>query len=191
VHHGHADVRVRLNPPGWTIERSLARGPKVSDIAARLGNIPVKSLPLLFESSASLSYSAHLSAFLNSLENEVGDYSNILRGDPEARSLFSQALRMRQGKLRSCLYHAKEQGERMVPRLCPPEPRKRRPGPDQLETARAQLEADAHKLAIEASAVSSVRRARLPRRVSGMSHRNVLRAPAAVPGPIALVGRRG
>jgi hypothetical protein len=140
VHHGPADVRVRLNLPGWTIERSLARGPKVSDIAARLGNIPVKSLPLLFESSASPSYSAHLSAFLNSLENEVGDYSNILRGDPEARSFFSQALRMRQGKLRSCLYHAKEQGERMVPRLCPPEPRERRPGPDQLETARAQLE---------------------------------------------------
>ena len=33
--HGHADVRVRLNLSGWTIERSLARGPKVSDIAAR------------------------------------------------------------------------------------------------------------------------------------------------------------
>jgi hypothetical protein len=152
-----------LNLPGWTIERSLARGPKVSDIAARLGNIPVKSLPLLFESSASLNHSAHLSTFLNSLENGVGDYSDILLGDPEARSLFLQALRIRQGKLRSCHCHAKEQGERMVPRLCPPEPRERRPGPDQLELARTQLEAatDAHKLAIAASAVFSVRRARL------------------------------
>jgi AAA domain len=163
VRRGHPDLRVRLNLPGWTIERSPARGPKVSDIAARLGNIPVKSLPLLFESSASLNHSAHLSTFLNSLENGVGDYSDILLGDPEARSLFSQALRIRQGKLRSCHYHAKEQGERMVPRLCPPEPRERRPGPDQLEPARTQLEAatDAHKLAIEASAVFSVRRARL------------------------------
>jgi len=30
AHHGHADLRVRLNLPGWTIERSLARGPKLA-----------------------------------------------------------------------------------------------------------------------------------------------------------------
>lgn len=60
VKQGYADLRVRLNLPGWTIERSLARGPKVSEIAARLGNIPVKSLPLLFQSSACLNCGAHL-----------------------------------------------------------------------------------------------------------------------------------
>ena len=165
MRRGHPYLRVRLNLPGWTIERSLARGPKVSDIAARLGNIPVKSLPLLFESSASLNHSVHLSTFLNSLENGVGDYSDILLGDPEARSLFLQALRIRQGKLRSCHCHAKEQGERMVPRLCPPEPRERRPGPDLLELARTQLEAatDAHKLTIAASAVFRCAGRGLPR----------------------------
>jgi recombinational DNA repair ATPase RecF len=136
VQRGYADLQVRLNLPGWTIQRTLAKVSNVSEIAARLGTSP-KSVRLLFEHSASLNYSAHLSAFLNALENELGDYSDILPGDPEARSLFLQALRMRQGKLRSCLYHAKEQVERTAPRLCPPEPRERKPGPDQLERARA------------------------------------------------------
>jgi hypothetical protein len=155
LQHGAADLRVCLNLPGWTIERSLARGPKVSDIAARLRNIPVHSLPLLFESSASLNYSAHLLAFLNSLENGVSDCSEILSSDPDARSLFLQALRLRQGKLRSCLYHAKGQRENMLPRPCPAQPRETKPGPEQLETARATLEAatQAHSLAIEASEV--------------------------------------
>jgi hypothetical protein len=151
VQRSAADLRLRLNLPGWTIERSLARGPKVSDIAARLGNIPFQSLPLLFESSASLNYSAHLSAFLNSLENGVGDYPEILRGDPDARSLFSQALRLRGGKLRSCIYHAKGQSENLSARACPAEPRETNPGIGQLEKARAMLEAATEALGLAES----------------------------------------
>ena len=140
VTQGQSDLRVRLNLPGWTLERSLARGPKLSEIATRLGNVPVKSLPLLFESGACLGYSAHLVAFLNSLDAAPADYSGMLKADPEARLLFLHALQARDGKLRSCIYYAKEQRERLSPGAKPAAPREMKPAAESLMAARAQLE---------------------------------------------------
>ena len=103
--------------------------------------MPVKSLPLLFESGACLDYSAHLVAFLNSLDDAPADYSGILKADPEARLLFLRALQARHGKLRSCIYHAKEQREGLSAGPEPAAPREMKPAVESLEAARARLEA--------------------------------------------------
>jgi AAA domain len=141
VRQGEDDLRVSLNLPGWTLERSLAAGgPKVSEVAARMGNIPLQSLPLLFESSACLRHSAHLVAFLNSLDEIPPDSTDILNIDPEARSLFLDAMKAVRGKLRSCIYHANDQKERIAPRPAPVAPREIKPAGDDLEEMRRRME---------------------------------------------------
>ena len=74
------------------------------------------------------------------MEDAPADYSGMLKADPEARLLFLQALHARHGKLRSCVYHAKEQRERLSAGAEPAARREMKPPAESLEAARAQLE---------------------------------------------------
>lgn len=139
IARGHSDFHLRIQLPGWTMERTLRRGPKVSEIASRL-RIPPRSLGLLFNLDSARQDNQLLVNLLNALEEMPQDSGDLLKDDSEARPLLERALASRRGVLRSAMQHAKEERARLVERTAPLAPQSEDPAESTITLASQKIE---------------------------------------------------